>query len=402
MYEDRSNKRTGKIVTFILILIIGTGAFFLGTVYGSLNSEEIIDNGTPVVGDSSFDKLYEVRDVINSQYYQDIDQDALVEGAIKGMVNSVGDPYTVFFNAEEYKEFNDDGDGNYVGIGVIVGIKEDRIVVITPFEGSPAFEAGLRSGDFITKVEGVEYTGTELDKAVSVIKGEEGKPVTLTIMRNGEEQDITIVRASITIVNVESEMLEGDIAHVTMLQFSNNTAEQVREAMEELRDQGAKGYILDLRGNPGGFLDEAVDVASLFVEKDKTILYTLDKYDQKKEYRSYGGSFIDAPLVVLIDGGSASASEVVSGALKDYEAATLIGQQSFGKGIVQMVYQVGDGEAVKVTVSSYYSPDGINIHGEGIAPDIEVEIPEDAEMPLTMENDTQLQKAVEVLREKMQ
>ena len=402
LYEDRSNKRTGKIVTFILILIIGTGAFFLGTVYGSLNSEEIIDNGTPVVGDSSFDKLYEVRDVINSQYYQDIDQDALVEGAIKGMVNSVGDPYTVFFNAEEYKEFNDDGDGNYVGIGVIVGIKEDRIVVITPFEGSPAFKAGLRSGDFITKVEGVEYTGTELDKAVSVIKGEEGKPVTLTIMRNGEEQDITIVRASITIVNVESEMLEGDIAHVTMLQFSNNTAEQVREAMEELRDQGAKGYILDLRGNPGGFLDEAVDVASLFVEKDKTILYTLDKYDQKKEYRSYGGSFIGAPLVVLIDGGSASASEVVSGALKDYEAATLVGQQSFGKGIVQMVYQVGDGEAVKVTVSSYYSPDGINIHGEGIAPDIEVEIPEDAEMPLTKENDTQLQKAVEVLREKMQ
>lgn len=402
MYEDRSNKRTGKIVTFILILIIGTGAFFLGTVYGSLNSEEIIDNGTPVVGDSSFDKLYEVRDVINSQYYQDIDQDALVEGAIKGMVNSVGDPYTVFFNAEEYKEFNDDGDGNYVGIGVIVGIKEDRIVVITPFEGSPAFKAGLRSGDFITKVEGVEYTGTELDKAVSVIKGEEGKPVTLTIMRNGEEQDITIVRASITIVNVESEMLEGDIAHVTMLQFSNNTAEQVREAMEELRDQGAKGYILDLRGNPGGFLDEAVDVASLFVEKDKTILYTLDKYDQKKEYRSYGGSFIGAPLVVLIDGGSASASEVVSGALKDYEAATLVGQQSFGKGIVQMVYQVGDGEAVKVTVSSYYSPDGINIHGEGISPDIEVEIPEDAEMPLTKENDTQLQKAVEVLREKMQ
>lgn len=402
MYEDRSNKRTGKIITFILILIIGTGAFFLGTVYGSLNSEEIIDNGTPVVGDSSFDKLYEVRDVINSQYYQDIDQDALVEGAIKGMVNSVGDPYTVFFNAEEYKEFNDDGDGNYVGIGVIVGIKEDRIVVITPFEGSPAFKAGLRSGDFITKVEGVEYTGTELDKAVSVIKGEEGKPVTLTIMRNGEEQDITIVRASITIVNVESEMLEGDIAHVTMLQFSNNTAEQVREAMEELRDQGAKGYILDLRGNPGGFLDEAVDVASLFVEKDKTILYTLDKYDQKKEYRSYGGSFIGAPLVVLIDGGSASASEVVSGALKDYEAATLVGQQSFGKGIVQMVYQVGDGEAVKVTVSSYYSPEGINIHGEGIAPDIEVEIPEDAEMPLTEENDTQLQKAVEVLREKMQ
>jgi len=400
--DDKDRKGTSKLITFILILIVGAGSFFGGSIYGSINSDKVIDPGTPANADSSFDKLYEVRDVINSQYYQDIDQDALVEGAIKGMVNSVGDPYTVFFNAEEYEDFNDDGQGNYVGIGVIVGIKEDRIVVITPFEGSPAFKAGLRSGDFITKVEGVEYKGTDLDKAVSVIKGEEGQPVTITIMRDGIEEDVTIVRASITMVNVESEMLEGDIAHVTMLQFSNDTAKQVREAMEDLKSQGAKGYILDLRGNPGGFLDEAVDVASLFVEKDKTILYTLDKYDQKKEYRSKGGDFIGEPLVVLIDEGSASASEVVSGALKDYGAATLVGQKSFGKGIVQMVFEVGDNEGVKVTVSSYYSPNGINIHGEGIVPDVEVQIPEDAEAPLTIENDTQLQKAVEVLRDQMQ
>ncbi len=400
--DDKDRKGTSKLITFILILIVGAGSFFGGSIYGSINSDKVIDPGTPANADSSFDKLYEVRDVINSQYYQDIDQDALIEGAIKGMVNSVGDPYTVFFNAEEYEDFNDDGQGNYVGIGVIVGIKEDRIVVITPFEGSPAFKAGLRSGDFITKVEGVEYKGTDLDKAVSVIKGEEGQPVTITIMRDGIEEDVTIVRASITMVNVESEMLEGDIAHVTMLQFSNDTAKQVREAMEDLKSQGAKGYILDLRGNPGGFLDEAVDVASLFVEKDKTILYTLDKYDQKKEYRSKGGDFIGEPLVVLIDEGSASASEVVSGALKDYGAATLVGQKSFGKGIVQMVFEVGDNEGVKVTVSSYYSPNGINIHGEGIVPDVEVQIPEDAEAPLTIENDTQLQKAVEVLRDQMQ
>ncbi len=400
--DDRDRKGTSKLITFILILIVGAGSFFGGSIYGSINSDKVIDPGSPANADSSFDKLYEVRDVINSQYYQDIDQDALVEGAIKGMVNSVGDPYTVFFNEEEYKDFNDDGQGNYVGIGVIVGIKEDRIVVITPFEGSPAFKAGLRSGDFITKVEGVEYKGTELDKAVSVIKGEEGQPVTITIMRDGIEEDVTIVRASITMVNVESEMLEGDIAHVTMLQFSNDTAKQVREAMEDLKSQGAKGYILDLRGNPGGFLDEAVDVASLFVEKDKTILYTLDKYDQKKEYRSKGGDFIGEPLVVLIDEGSASASEVVSGALKDYDAATLVGQKSFGKGIVQMVFEVGDNEGVKVTVSSYYSPNGINIHGEGIVPDVEVLIPEGTEAPLTIENDTQLQKAVEVLRDQIQ
>ena len=226
--------------------------------------------------------------------------------------------------------------------------------------------------------------------------------MTLTIMRDGVEEDVTIVRASITVVNVESEMLEGDIGHVTMLQFSDDTARQVREAMEELKGQGAKGYILDLRGNPGGYLDEAVDVASLFVEKGKTILYTLDKYEQKKEYQSIGGDFIGVPLVVLIDEGSASASEVVSGALKDYKVATLVGQKSFGKGIVQMVFNVGSEEGVKITVSSYYSPNGVNIHGEGIVPDVEVMIPEDVEAPLTKENDTQLQKAVEVLRDMLQ
>lgn len=402
MNYEPERKGPNRLITILLLVIVGTAAFFGGSLFGSLNSDKVISNEKPPSSDDSFDKLFEVRDILNSQYYQNIDQNVLLEGAIKGMVNAVGDPYTVFFNGEEYKDFNDDGAGNYVGIGVIVGIREDKIVVITPFEGSPAFKAGLRSGDFITKVEGVEYKGTELDKAVSVIKGEEGKPVTLTIMRDGVEEDVTIVRASITVVNVESEMLEGDIGHVTMLQFSDDTARQVREAMEELKDQGAKSYILDLRGNPGGYLDEAVDVASLFVEKGKTILYTLDKYDQKKEYQSIGGDFIGVPLVVLIDEGSASASEVVSGALKDYKAATLVGQKSFGKGIVQMVFNVGSEEGVKITVSSYYSPNGVNIHGEGIVPDVEVLIPEDVEAPLTKENDTQLQKAVEVLRDMLQ
>lgn len=251
-------------------------------------------------------------------------------------------------------------------------------------------------------MEGVEYKGSEMDKAVSVIKGEEGKPVTLTISQNGVEKDVTIVRASITLVNVQSEMVAGNIGHVTMLQFTNNTAKQVREAMEELKAQGAEGYILDLRGNPGGYLDEAVDTASLFVEKGKTVLYTLDKAQQKREYLSKGGDFIGAPLVVLLDEGSASASEVVAGALKDYKAATIVGQKSFGKGIVQMVFNVGNKEGVKVTVSSYYSPNGINIHGEGILPDVEVQLPEGVEAPLTIDNDTQLQKAVEILQDGLQ
>lgn len=402
MYEEEK-RGFPKIILVILFLVVAIGSFFGGSIYGSLNSPVILPGGGgSSTNDGSFDKLFEVKDVLHQQYYQDIDDEALLEGAIKGMVDAVGDPYTVFFNQEEYQEFQDDGQGNYVGIGVMVGIKEDKIVVITPFEGSPAYEAGIRAGDFILKVEGVEYKGSEMDKAVSVIKGEEGKPVTLTISQNGIEKEVTIVRASITLVNVQSEMVAGNIGHVTMLQFTNNTAKQVREAMEELKAQGAEGYILDLRGNPGGYLDEAVDTASLFVEKGKTVLYTLDKAQQKREYLSKGGDFIGAPLVVLLDEGSASASEVVAGALKDYKAATIVGQKSFGKGIVQMVFNVGNKEGVKVTVSSYYSPNGINIHGEGILPDVEVQLPEGVEAPLTIDNDTQLQKAVEILQDGLQ
>lgn len=399
MHEEDQKRGFPKVIVAVLFLVVAIGSFFGGSIYGSLNSAAVLpDGGGATTDDDFFDKLFEVKDVLHQQYYQEIDDKVLLEGAIKGMVDSVGDPYTVFFNQEEYQEFQDDGQGNYVGIGVMVGIKEDKIVVITPFEGSPAYQAGIRAGDFILKVEGIEYKGTEMDKAVSVIKGEEGKPVNLTILQNGVEKEITIVRASITLVNVQSEMVAGNIGHVTMLQFTNNTAKQVRESMEALKDQGAKGFILDLRGNPGGYLDEAVDTASLFVEKGKTVLYTLDKAQQKREYLSKGGDFIGTPLVVLLDEGSASASEVVAGALKDYGAATLVGQKSFGKGIVQMVFNVGDKEGVKVTVSSYYSPNGINIHGEGIHPDVEIALPESVEAPLTIDNDTQLQKAVEILQ----
>lgn len=403
-YEGPKNKGTNKVLIALIIIIVAVGSFFGGSVFGSLNKQVVLNPETPQTtpqDEAFFDKLYEVKDLLNSEYYLDIDQNALLEGAIKGMVNAVGDPYTVFFNGEEYKAFNDDGNGNYVGIGVMVGIKEDKIVVITPFEGSPAYNVGIRTGDFITKVEGVPYTGQELDKAVSIIKGNEGEPVTLTIMTDGIERDVTIVRASITIDNVESEMLEGNIGHITLLQFSADTAKQVKIEMDTLKAQGAVGYILDLRGNPGGFLDEAVELGSLFTKKGDTLLYTLDKYDQKTVYPSLGGDYIGIPLVVMIDGGSASASEVVAGALKDYGAATLVGQKSFGKGIVQMIYDVGEGEGLKVTVSSYYSPNGVNIHGTGIVPDIEVALPEDIQAPLTLDNDTQLQKAVETLKGKI-
>lgn len=402
MEEDlyKKNSTGKKIFKILLILVLILGGFLGGSIFGAKNSDLIIKNSVLVTEDDSFNKLFEVKDMLHNKYYQDIDDSALLEGAIKGMVNSVGDPYTIFFNAQEYKDFNDDGSGNYIGIGVMVGIKDNNIVVITPFEESPAFEAGLRAGDIIKKVNGISFDGTEMDKAVSIIRGEEGKPVTLTIERENEEKDIEVVRRNIVIKNVSEEMLESNIGLVTLKQFTEGTGAEVKEAFESLKKSGAEKYILDLRGNPGGFLNEAIDIASLFVPKGEIVLYTLDKAGNRKDYLSKGGDFTDIDLVLLVDEGSASASEVLAGALKDYGKAELIGNKTFGKGIVQQAFTVGKDEGLKVTVSSYFSPDGKVIHEKGIEPDIEVEIPEDVELPLTKDTDVQLKKAIEVLNEK--
>ncbi|NLC65844.1 MAG: S41 family peptidase [Clostridium sp.] len=401
MEEDlyKRNSATKKVFKTLLIVILILGGFLGGSIFGAKNTDLIIKNSVLVTEDDSFNKLFEVKDMLHNKYYQDIDDDILLEGAIKGMVNSVGDPYTIFFNSEEYKDFNNDGSGNYIGIGVMVGIKDNKIVVITPFEESPAFEAGLRAGDIIKKVNGISFDGTEMDKAVSIIRGEEGKSVTLTIERDSVEKDIEVVRRNIVIKNVSEEMLENNIGLVTLKQFTEGTGSEVKEAFESLKKSGSEKYILDLRGNPGGFLNEAIDIASLFIPKGEIVLYTLDKADSRKDYLSKGGDFTDVDLILLVDEGSASASEVLAGALKDYDRAELIGNKTFGKGIVQQAFTVGKDEGLKVTVSSYFSPEGKVIHEKGIEPDIEVEIPEDVELPLTKDTDIQLKKAIEVLLE---
>lgn len=411
-YNDHENdsRKNGKFRLLAIgfsIVVIAAISFLAGTLMGPLvkdtttaNLEEKFPGITDI---EDFEKLFDVRDTLYKTYYKEIDDDVLIEGAIKGMVDSLGDPYSVFFNAQEYSSFNEEGQGNYVGIGIMVGIKDDKIVVISPFEGTPAYNAGIRTGDFIIQVEGVPYKGTELDKAIAIIRGEAGQPVKITIERDGEPIELTVVRDHIKLENVKSEMLENGMGLITLLQFSTNTASEFESALSNLKAQGAKGYIIDLRGNPGGFLDESIKIASNFIPEGDDVVYTLDKFNQKKLYKSYGGSYIGTPLVVLIDEGSASASEVVSGALKDYGFAEFVGKNSFGKGIVQMVYNVGENEGLKVTVSSYYSPKGTNIHGSGIAPDHDIDLPEGfSDEPYDRAKDTQMQKAVELLREKIQ
>ena len=256
----------------------------------------------------------------------------------------------------------------------------------------------------ILKVDGTDITEPNVEKTISMIKGEQGEPVTLTISREGSEyQDITIVRDVVKVVSVKGELMDGNIGYIQISSFDEDVAENFKEKIVELKNQGMKGMILDLRGNPGGYLTEAVKVASQFIPKGEIVTYTIDKYGNKQESKSVGGEAEGMPLVILIDGGSASASEVVTGALRDYKAGTIVGTTSFGKGVVQQLIEFSDGNGgLKVTTSKYYTPNGENIHKIGIEPDIEVEIPDEiSQQEYDRSIDPQFNKALEVIKEKI-
>lgn len=404
-------KKTFIIVGLIIVFILSNFMFFyIGNLF-AFNGLSLISVSEDVAKDISeikdvkkYELLFQVRDALLTKYDGELDDNSLLEAAIKGMTQSVNDPYTVFMNASEYKAFEDQIEGHFVGIGAQLGIKDDKITVVSPIEGSPAEKAGLKAGDVILKVDGNEITEPNLDKTIATIRGEKGQEVTLTVLREGSEYlDISIVRDEIKVISVKGEIIDGDIGYIQISSFDEDVAKDFKNKIVELKSQGMKGMILDLRGNPGGSLSEAVNVASQFIPKGKIVTYTIDKYDKKQEAKSVGGEAEGMPLVILIDGGSASASEVVTGALRDYEAGTIIGTTSFGKGIVQQLIEFKDGNGgLKVTTSKYYTPNGENIHKIGIKPDIEVEIPKDIlEKEYDRSTDPQFNKGLEVIKEKI-
>ena len=402
-------KKTFIIVGLIIVFILSNFMFFyIGNLF-AFNGLSLISVSEDVAKDISeikdvkkYELLFQVRDALLTKYDGELDDNSLLEAAIKGMTQSVNDPYTVFMNASEYKAFEDQIEGHFVGIGAQLGIKDDKITVVSPIEGSPAEKAGLKAGDVILKVDGNEITEPNLDKTIATIRGEKGQEVTLTVLREGSEYlDISIVRDEIKVVSVKGEIIDGNIGYIQISSFDEDVAKDFKNKIVELKSQGMKGMILDLRGNPGGSLSEAVNVASQFIPKGKVVTYTIDKYDKKQEAKSVGGEAEGMPLVILIDGGSASASEVVTGALRDYEAGTIIGTTSFGKGIVQQLIEFKDGNGgLKVTTSKYYTPNGENIHKIGIKPDIEVEIPKDIlEKEYDRSIDPPFNKGLEVIKE---
>jgi carboxyl-terminal processing protease len=323
-----------------------------------------------------FEKIFQVRNTLYKYYDGKVSDDVLLEGALKGMTASLNDPYTVFMNKKEFEQLNTETEGNYSGIGIQVMSKDDKIQIQSVFKGTPSEEAGLKSGDIIQKANGVAVSGKQLEKAVSIMKGKEGTEVKLTVYRQGKGSfDVNVKRAKVDMQTVDGEILKHDIGYVQVSMFDENTAKNFKNKLSELKSKGMKSLIIDLRDNPGGVLDQCVDMASNFIPSGKVVLYTVDKYNNKKEYKSKGGDFYDIPVTILVNGNTASASEIFSAAIKDYKKGTLVGEKTFGKGVVQTMFDTGDSTALKVTISKWYTPNGENVQKKGINPDLKVVYP---------------------------
>ena len=401
----------GLIIGMLVTMLLGSAVFLCVRVYGYMadkkqaaqyeqQMEEQIQE--KVVDSQLMTKLANLEQIIDVYYYQDdVDDLELENGIYKGLLDAVGDPYTVYYTQEEIKALMEQTQGIYYGIGCYVGLDETTncTKVVNAIPGSPAEEAGLRADDIIYEVDGVSTYDMDLNSVVALIKGEEGTKVRLTILRQGEADYlyVDVERRKVESPTVEHEMLEDGIAYIQITEFDEVTVDQFADALATVKESDMEGLIIDLRANPGGSLDAVVEIASMILPEG-LIVYTEDKYGKRVEYSCDGQRELSYPLVVLVDGNSASASEILAGAVQDYGIGTLVGTTTFGKGIVQQVVNLSDGSAVKITVSSYYTPSGRNIQGTGIEPDVECKF--DGEAYYSEEKfDNQLDKAKQVLAE---
>ena len=353
---------------------------------------------TPVV----LEKMQNVMELIHRRFYLDeVTDEQLLDGMYKGMVAALEDPFSEYYTVEELQKLLSDTSGVYYGIGAYVSIDQtyNMTKVSGVIAGSPAEEAKLWANDIIYEIDGVSTYEMSLDEAVKLIKGDEGTETVLTIIRDGETLKVPIIRRKVESPTVNSEMLPQDMGYLQIVQFDDVTPGQFKLALDGLKEQGMKGLILDLRANPGGTLDGVVDIAGQILPEG-LIVYTEDKEGKRNEYYSDGKGELQIPIVVLVDMNTASAAEILSGAIQDYEKGTIIGTTTYGKGIVQSVISLPDDSAVKITVSAYYTPKGRNIHKLGIEPDIVCEFDADAYYGEEA-FDNQLEKAKEVLTEKM-
>ena len=383
------------LVAFITFLVtsIGMYQYFTNDGFGksivakSKENEEIVET------------LNNYRRIIDKYYLGEIDEK---EGAISGYIKGLGDEYTEYISKEDMEDYMADTVGNFVGVGIymVQDTEANKIMVLSPIKGSPAEKAGIQPGDYIISVDGISYTGEQMTEASNNIKGEEGSKVKIQILRDNETLDFELTRENIKVNPVEGEVLEKNIGYIAFSSFDDGTAEEFKNKFQELEKQGIKSLIIDLRNNGGGIVDEALSIANYILDKDSVILYEVDKNNNETVEKTTDDPIINIPIVVLTNGNTASSSEILAGALKDHKKATIVGEKTYGKGVIQQLLTLPDGSGLKITSEKYLTPNRTEINKIGIEPDEKVELPESVTSVLNVERneDTQLQKAIEILK----
>lgn len=369
---------------------------------GSIYIQSETYDGNTCIGTEAEQKLNLIDQTLKDFYFDDIDDSKVLDNIYKAYVNAYGDKYTVYYTADEYAKIQESSNGAYYGIGVVVRKNDDgTILVVEPYDGAPGKEAGMRKNDVIVTVNGESVADQDLNSVVAKIKGDEGTTVNIGIRRDGSDDiaELTITRRKVEIKTVAYEMLDDSVGLITISEFDKVTAQQFKEAYAQLETLGMKGLVIDIRSNPGGLLNVVVDMLDEILP-DGLIVYTEDKYGNRQEYNGSNPDVIDVPLAVLVNGESASASEIFAGAVQDYGAGTIIGTQTFGKGIVQTIRRMSDGSAIKYTMAKYFTPKGQDIHGHGVTPDIVEELSDEFNnlTEYDASKDNQLQKAIEVIK----
>ena len=366
-------------IMMIIVLILATSGITIFAL--TFGEEKVVEVRTPA--HNEFQKLFNAYDEISKSYYKDIDTDALVNGAVDGMISALGDPYSDYMNKKEASQFNESISSSFQGIGAEIQEKDGHIVVVSPIKNSPAEKAGIKTNDIIKKVDGKSVDGLTASAAVLLIRGEKGTSVSLDIQRGGADKLISlkITRDDIPVETVYATMEKDKIAHIQITSFSENTYKELLSALDKMEGKGMNGLVIDVRQNPGGLVNSVEDIASLFVKTGDPIVQFEDRNGKKEVISAKGGRKVKVPVTVLIDGGSASASEILAGALSESANVKLVGEKSFGKGTMQTAENLSDGSNLKFTIAKWLTPDGNWIHEKGIQPDYKVNYPSYASLP---------------------
>ncbi|MEE1227892.1 MAG: S41 family peptidase [Lachnospiraceae bacterium] len=395
----KKHKWLKRIVSLLLVVLLVMAGFVGGIYYAG----QLYAGGGKVDNAAINRKLNVLNAYINRFYIDKADNQKIADSTYAGYMSGLGDPYSVYYTKSEYDQMNEDDSGSYQGIGIQV-LKDENtgyILVDQVFKDEPAYKAGVKAKDLITQIDGKDTSTLTLTDAVRLIRGSDKKKCVLTIFRDQKLMKITVEKSKIQIDSVTYEMKANKIGYIEVSQFIEDTDEQFDAAVDDLTKQGMKGMIVDLRDDGGGLLDSCVNMVSRILPKDDLIVYTMDKNKKKTNYKSNSSDTVNVPICVLVNGNSASASEIFTGALKDHKKATIVGSKTFGKGIVQNIFPLSDGSAIKLTVSKYYTPSGSYIHKKGIQPDIKVDMTEKqwAAAKEDPAKDPVLKKAVETIEE---